>query len=121
MPIIRSPGAATSSRHVCFNAWDATNTRPRDGAAHVKKHRDRQKSRQQRGEENEETVGKVIRIVERKTNTFIGLFVKRGKFSFVQPEDALLPPSVNVVNPPSDVRSGQVVVVKLLDWENVVV
>lgn len=78
---------------------------------HSKKHR----GQKDRGQDRDDTIGKVQQILKRKTNTFIGLYMKRGKFKYVQPEDSLLPNSMKVSDA-KDARAGQVVVVKLLDW-----
>ena len=64
-----------------------------------------------------EIIGKVLSVIERKANTHIGLYLKRGKFAYVQPEDTILPPSMNVKSA-SGARSGQIVVVRLVRWEN---
>jgi len=60
-------------------------------------------SKQQGGKRSnqhqDDTVGKVVQIIERKTSSFIGLYNKRGKFEYVQPEDGI-------------------VVVNLLEWKN---
>ncbi len=65
----------------------------------------------------DETIGKVVAIIKRKSNTLIGQYMKKGKFSYVQPEDALLPPSMDVSDS-KDAQSGQVVVVELEKWDN---
>lgn len=80
---------------------------------HSKKHQERRATK----EHHDDTIGKVQQILKRKTNNFIGLYMKRGKFKYVEPEDALLPKSMKVSNA-KDATPGQVVVVQLISWEN---
>ena len=65
----------------------------------------------------DEEIGKIIQIIERKRSTMIGQYMRRGKFQFVQPEDTLLPSSMDVTHT-LDAKPGQVVVFKLIKWEN---
>lgn len=70
-----------------------------------------------RRDNKDEEVAKIVQIIQRKKITMIGLFMKRGKFTFVQPEDTLLPSSVDITET-LDARAGQMVVFELLEWEN---
>jgi len=61
--------------------------------------------------------GKVVLLVKRRTTNVVGVYFKRGKFSYIQPDDTLLPPSMEV-GECIGAKTGQKVTAKLISWEN---
>ncbi len=64
-----------------------------------------------------EVAGRVVQILERRHNYIIGTYRKRGKFSYVEPDDSQLPASIKILDS-QDARSGQKVSVELTRWEH---
>ncbi|MDB9741799.1 VacB/RNase II family 3'-5' exoribonuclease [Akkermansiaceae bacterium] len=79
--------------------------------------KDKDKGKSTSRDRRDEEIGKILKIVKRKRSTMIGQFNRRGKFQFVQPEDTLLPASMDVEET-LDAKPGQVVVFELEKWEN---
>lgn len=63
----------------------------------------------------DEASGRVVKILERRNPMFIGTYLERRKFKYVQPESENLPGTVELAEP-TDAKSGQVVAVEMLDW-----
>ncbi|MGI9242634.1 MAG: ribonuclease R [Verrucomicrobiales bacterium] len=65
--------------------------------------------------------GRVVKVLERRNSTVVGTFRQRKKFSYVQPDGATLPPSIELERgelpepPPSD---GDKVVASVDSWES---
>jgi len=71
-----------------------------------------------RGHDDEDMIsGRVVKIIERKTVNTVGVYFERGKFSYVQPDDTLLPPTMEVANS-GGAKPGQKVALKLISWDN---
>ncbi len=68
--------------------------------------------------EHNDLRARVIEIVERRSSKVTGIFVKKGKFSSIRTNDERLPPSIQVENT-LDVKSGQLVVAEITEWEHV--
>ncbi len=63
--------------------------------------------------------GHVVEILERKKTTYVGILKRRGNTAFVSVEERSLNGGIILSSPlPSDVRSGDKVVVRLTDWES---
>jgi ribonuclease R len=65
----------------------------------------------------EQASGRVERIIERRSGVVIGVFIEKGKFRYVQPDDPTMPASIDLVG---DIiaKSGQKVAVELLAWDS---
>lgn len=64
----------------------------------------------------DEAVGRVEKVIERRSGVVVGTYLKNGKFTYVTPDDENLPPSIDLVEETS-ASSGQKVAVELLDWD----
>ncbi len=65
----------------------------------------------------DQATGRVERILQRRSGVVIGTFMERRGFTYVQPDDDSLPPSIEL-DDARGARSGQKVVVRLLEWES---
>ncbi len=64
--------------------------------------------------------GAVVQVLERRNAFVVGTFRRRGKFSYVQPDEAFLPPSIEIDHrlplPDPEPRDGHKVVAKVTEW-----
>lgn len=60
--------------------------------------------------------GRVVEIVERRSGVVVGTFMKKGKFSYVVPDDESMPPTIEL-SAETTANAGQKVAVELVDWE----
>ncbi len=97
----------------------------RGGAPHWTKHikndqvRGRLEQKFSRGDGSAE--GRVIKVLERRNDAVIGTFRRRGKFAYAQPDDPLLPPTVELdpgALPSPAPEPGDKVVVAIEHWES---
>ena len=63
-----------------------------------------------------EAIGRVDRILERRSGVVVGTYLKKGKFASVTPDDEHLPRSIALAEETS-ARLGQKVAVELIDWD----
>ncbi|SHK04562.1 ribonuclease R [Rubritalea squalenifaciens DSM 18772] len=91
----------------------------RRGGKHVKgkKGKGAPKPKVSEDEYRDEASGRVVKILERRNPIFIGTYLEKRKFKFVQPESENLPGTVEL-SEPTAAKSGQVVAVEMLDWSN---
>lgn len=69
----------------------------------------------QRGKSRE---GRVVEVIKRKRNSFMGVFYKKGTLHYVTPDDSLF--KQNIVIPPGkekDAKKGEKVIVNITRWE----
>ncbi len=58
---------------------------------------------------------RVIEVVERRSSTVTGVFVKKGKFPSLKTKDERLPPSIRL-SETLDAKAGQLVAVEITEW-----
>jgi len=73
------------------------------------------KSSRQDGDE-EGAMGRVEKILERRSGVVVGTFMKQGKFSYVVPDDPNMPPTIEL-SAETTANAGQKVSVELEHWE----
>ncbi|MDA0811934.1 MAG: ribonuclease R [Verrucomicrobia bacterium] len=62
---------------------------------------------------------RVVKILERRNNRIVGTFRREGKFDYVQPDDSLLPDTIDVqVSTDTQVQPGDKVIVTIEEWHS---
>ncbi|MEE3178898.1 MAG: RNB domain-containing ribonuclease, partial [Verrucomicrobiota bacterium] len=61
--------------------------------------------------------GRVERILQRRSGVVVGTLMERKGFVYVQPADESLPPTIELENTAGG-KSGQMVAVRLLEWDS---
>ncbi len=64
----------------------------------------------------DDIIGKIVDIVERRDGPIVGIYLDRGRFKNVQPDDGAIP-QIDITDS-GDAQSGQKVSVKLTKWDN---
>ena len=67
--------------------------------------------------EHNDLRARVVDVVERRSSTVTGIFVKKGKFSSVRTSDERLPSSIQV-STTLDAKSGQLVAAQITEWDH---
>ena len=65
--------------------------------------------------------GRVVKVLERRNSNVVGTFRSRKKFTYVQPDGATLPPSIELKRselPDPPPRDGEKVVVSIESWDS---
>ena len=84
---------------------------------HVKRKRDLMKQMEAHGDRHLEA--RIVKILERRNARIVGTFRIEGKFAFVQPDDPLLPQTIDIdANQNTRVSAGDKVVVKIDQWHS---
>ncbi|MEZ5324713.1 MAG: ribonuclease R [Verrucomicrobiales bacterium] len=84
---------------------------------HVKRKRDLLREIDENAETRIEA--RVIKILERRNNRIVGTFRREGKFDYVQPDDPLLPDTIDVqVTSETRVQPGDKVIVTVEEWHS---
>ena len=60
-------------------------------------------------------VGRVEKVIERRSGVIVGTLIKSKKFTYVQPRDESLPPTIELEGE-SKAKPGQIVSVELTEW-----
>lgn len=68
-------------------------------------------------EARDEAAGRVLKVLERKNTTVIGVYREEGKYCFVVPEAKALPPEVDLLDA-GGAKPGQLVAVEITKWES---
>jgi len=74
--------------------------------------------KERKGPEKElrdEAAGRVLKILERKNSTVIGIYREEGKYCFVVPESKALPPEIDLLDA-GGAKRGQLVAVEVTKW-----
>ncbi|MEO1855906.1 MAG: ribonuclease R [Rubritalea sp.] len=66
-------------------------------------------------EVRDEAAGRVIKVLERKNTTIIGIYREEGRYCFVVPEAKALPPEVDLLDA-GGAKPGQLVAVEITKW-----
>ena len=84
---------------------------------HVKRKRDLLREIDENAEKRLEA--RVVKILERRNNRIVGTFRRQGKFDYVQPDDSLLPDTIDVqVSTDTQVQPGDKVIVTIEEWHS---
>ncbi|MEE2735069.1 MAG: VacB/RNase II family 3'-5' exoribonuclease [Verrucomicrobiota bacterium] len=65
----------------------------------------------------DQATGRVERILQRRSGVVVGILMERKGFVYVQPADKSLPPTIELENAAGG-KSGQMVAVRLLEWDS---
>jgi ribonuclease R len=65
---------------------------------------------------DDQVMGRVDKVLERRSGVVVGIFYKKKKFSYVKPSDESLPPTIELEGN-ADARTGQLVAVELTEWK----
>lgn len=66
-------------------------------------------------EEKDEAAGRVMKVLERRNKTVIGVYREEGKFCYVEPESAGIPGGIDMIEV-GDAKPGQIVGVEITHW-----
>ncbi len=66
---------------------------------------------------DEQAAGRVERILARQSGVVVGTYMEGRGFSYVQPDDPVLPPTIELEES-GEARRGQKVAVELLEWDS---
>jgi ribonuclease R len=66
-------------------------------------------------EVRDEAAGRVLKVLERKNTTVIGVYREEGKYCFVVPETKALPPEIDLLDT-GGAKPGQLVAVEITKW-----
>ncbi len=68
---------------------------------------------------NGKTIGKVVKVLERAQDEFVGIIEKSNKFAFLIPDSKRMPVDVFVpLNKLNGAEHGQKAIVKMIDWQH---
>ncbi len=68
-------------------------------------------------EVKDEAAGRVLKILERKNSTVIGIYREEGQFCFVEPESKSLPAGIDLLDT-GGAMPGQIVAVEITQWSH---
>ena len=88
---------------------------------HIKNEKARAKLEAKFSADPRSAEGRVVKVLERRNDAVIGTFRRKGKFVYVQPDDALLPPTIELDPaslPDPAPEPGDKVVVAIDHWES---
>lgn len=68
-------------------------------------------------EVKDEAAGRVLKVLERKNSTVIGIYREEGQFCFVEPESKSLPAGIDLLDT-DGAMPGQIVAVEITQWSH---